>query len=263
MALSLGRLRWTRVLDAPGDGAVNMAADHALARTVQEGTAWLRLYSWTGPTLSLGRNEPAARLYELYRAREFGIDVVRRPTGGRAVLHDAELTYAVVVPASDLGGLKETYQRVQRGLVEGLRSLEIDAALAPPTASASRGSGPCFDTPATGEVVVDGRKLVGSAQARIGKAVLQHGSILIDGSQKLVHQLRADRAFRPAGPEPVTLRRLLRRTPTWLEVAGAVSEGLAEAIGVEMADGPMPAAARSSATELVGRYRSREWTLRS
>lgn len=262
MAASVGRLRWTRVLDPPGEGALNMAVDHALAGTVQPGSGWLRLYSWTRPTLSLGRNEPAARLYDLYRARDLGIGVVRRPTGGRAVLHDSELTYAVVVPMSDLGGLKETYRRVQHGLVAGLRSLEIDARLAQVGPPATRDWGPCFDTPAAGEVVVEGCKLVGSAQARIGKTVLQHGSILIDGSQKLVQELRADRATRPARSGPVTLSRLLGRIPTWLEVAEAVTDGLAEALGAEIVDGPMTVAARTSSAELLRHYRSPEWTLR-
>ena len=101
----MGRLRWTVVFDPPRDGAANMAVDHALAETADPDAGWLRLYRWTRPTLSLGRNEPAAGFYDFERAGRLGIDVVRRPTGGRGVLHDAELTYAVVAPVA-AGGLR-------------------------------------------------------------------------------------------------------------------------------------------------------------
>ena len=126
----MGRLRWTVVCDPPRDGAANMAADHALASTVGPDAGWLRLYSWTRPTLSLGRNEPAAVTYDFARAQRLGIDVVRRPTGGRGVLHDAELTYAVVAPVAAVGRVRAAYAVVQRGLAAGLRSLGADARLA-------------------------------------------------------------------------------------------------------------------------------------
>src|SRR5690606_669373 len=101
-----------------------------------------------------------------------------RPTGGREVLHDRELTYAVVVPLRAFGGLRALHRLVNGALVEALRSLGVAADLAPPDGRALRpDAGPCFGGPAEGEVTVGGRKLIGSAQVRVGGAVLQHGSL--------------------------------------------------------------------------------------
>ena len=177
------------VFDPPRDGAANMAVDHALAETVEPDAGWLRLYRWVRPTLSLGRNEPAADVYDFARAGRLGIDVVRRPTGGRGVLHDAELTYAVVAPVAAAGRLRAAYAVVHAGLAAGLRALGADARLAAGMATGPPRAGACFDATAGGEVVVGGRKLTGSAQARIGRALLQHGSVLIDGTQATVRRL--------------------------------------------------------------------------
>lgn len=155
-----------------------MARDHALADGLLPGRGVLRFYGWSRPTVSLGRNEPAAPYVEALRvAPEVG--VVRRPTGGRAVLHDRELTYALVVPRSAVpGGARALYQRVNQALVGALSALGVEAEVAgagqPPLGPSA---GPCFQAPAPGEVVVRGLKLVGSAQARIGGSILQHGSL--------------------------------------------------------------------------------------
>ena len=146
----MARLRWTVVFDPPRDGAANMAVDHALAETVEPDAAWLRLYRWVRPTLSLGRNEPAADVYDLARAEGLGIDVVRRPTGGRGVLHDAELTYAVVAPVAAVGRLRAAYAAVHAGLAAGLRSLGADARLAAGVAPGPPRAGACFDATAGG-----------------------------------------------------------------------------------------------------------------
>lgn len=168
-----------------------MAADHALALCLAEGRAVLRLYEWLGPTVSLGRNEPAAASYDRHAALARGIDFVRRPTGGRAVLHDSELTYAVVVPLRALGGPRLAYRDVNACLAAALRELGVDASVTETGRTLRPDGGPCFAAAAPGEVVAHGRKRIGSAQARIGRALLQHGSILLgtdqDGLRGLVH----------------------------------------------------------------------------
>lgn len=175
---------WTVWIDGAHEGATNMARDQALADGLDRGAAVLRLYRWARPTVSLGRNEPARGLWDLDRLEAEGLGVVRRPTGGRAVLHDRELTYAVAAPARGPGSMRALYRAVNQAIVVGLARLGVPATLA-----SRRGrpggpaDGPCFHEPAEGEIVVEGRKLVGSAQVRLGNALLQHGSILVEDDQ--------------------------------------------------------------------------------
>ncbi len=258
----MARLRWTVVFDPPRDGAANMAVDHALAETVEPDAGWLRLYRWVRPTLSLGRNEPAAGVYDFARAEGMGIDVVRRPTGGRGVLHDAELTYAVVAPVAAVGRLRAAYTAVHAGLAAGLRSLGADARLGAGVAPGPPRAGACFDATAGGEVVAGGRKLTGSAQARIGRAMLQHGSVLIDGTQELARDLCRQPADAGAVPASTTLREQLGRAPSWREVATAVAAGLAAELETGMAEGELPQPAMRRIRSLERHYRSLEWTLR-
>lgn len=152
-----------------------MAIDHALAEACGA-TATLRLYEWAEPTISFGRNEPGGRVAGI-------AEYVRRPTGGRAVLHHRELTYAVVVPERAYGGPRRVYDAVNQALVRGLRLLGADVTLAGAGPALRPDAGPCFDVPAAGEVMAAGGKLVGSAQARMSGALLQHGSILIGDDQ--------------------------------------------------------------------------------
>ena len=157
---------WRVLLTEPADGPWNMAVDEALLASVQNGAApVLRLYRWSPACLSFGRNQAAAGIYEPQRLRTAGIDVVRRPTGGLAVLHDQELTYAVVAPAGLLGGPRATYVTINAVLVAALASVGAPAALAGGSHAARPASlEPCFQAPSAGEVVAGDAKLVGSAQ---------------------------------------------------------------------------------------------------
>ena len=158
-----------------------MAIDEALlgsAATV--GKAVLRLYRWSPPCISFGRNEPAVRRYDRSEIERRGWDVVRRPTGGRAVWHEDEVTYAVAAPISAFGSLQASYCAIHERLASALRMLGVPAELAPKNGRpAELGAGACFASPVGGEVTARGRKVVGSAQVRLGSAFLQHGSILL------------------------------------------------------------------------------------
>lgn len=243
-------------------GPGNMARDHALAATLAPDRGILRLYRWRPPTVSFGRNEPARGLYDRDAAAARGVAFVRRPTGGRTVLHDRELTYAVVVPLRSLGGPRAAYRRVNAGLVRALAALGVEAELA-------RGEGPgpaldggsCFRAAAPGEVTVAGRKLVGSAQARLGAALLQHGSLLLEGRQELLGELAP--AARADGPPPVSLSELLGRLPARGVIVEALVEGLRAELGGRWCDtaGPGPTEAGLERT-LEERYRSEAWTWR-
>ena len=193
----------------PRRGADNMAIDRALVEGVEAGgPPTLRLYYWDPPCLSLGRNQLAAGIYDEAAAAARGIDIVRRPTGGRAVLHDREVTYSVVVPVGVLGSPRATYAAINRALVAGLRRLGVVGELQGEGEGEGEGTGaeatalgpnPCFDGAAPGEVVAEGRKLIGSAQRREGSVLLQHGSLLLDGDQSAVVDLLRPHAGDHAG----------------------------------------------------------------
>ncbi len=218
-------------LDPAGrSGAENMAIDAALLdRANGTGLSFLRLYRFEPPCLSLGRNEPAARYDHAEIARR-GLDVVRRPTGGRAVWHEHEVTYAVAAPVAAFGSLRHAYHTIHARIAAALRSLGADATLAPhqprPSSRVDQPT-PCFATPVGGEVLVAGRKLVGSAQVRKGNAFLQHGSILLDGSQEIIAAV----SRKPQVASTVTtLARILGRPVTFEEVADAIVAAWGDAV---------------------------------
>lgn len=215
-------MHWRLLVSPPMNGPENMALDHALmGRARRTGEAVLRVYGWSMPVLSLGRNQPARDSYDDVMLAERGVAVVRRPTGGRALLHHRELTYSVTAPATAAMGLTTIYQRINHLLVDALTAMGVPAALAQPHPRAHKPTAvPCFDAPAAGEVVVGARKLAGSAQWRDGDALLQHGSVLVDDDQALIPLLMREPAA-PA-PAPATLRGLLERAPDLDEFASAM-----------------------------------------
>jgi lipoate-protein ligase A len=174
-------LTWRFLRDAPAHGAWNMAVDEVLMESVRAGAApTLRVYGWTPACLSFGRNQPAAGRYDAERIRALGVDIVRRPTGGRAVLHEAELTYSVTMPDRTLGSARRAYRVINQVLARGLSRLGAAAIVQPEGAGRPMplpSTAPCFAEPVPGEVLVGGRKLIGSAQYHAEGVLLQHGSI--------------------------------------------------------------------------------------
>ncbi len=215
-------MRWRLLLSPPTDGPKNMAVDHALmqrARTTGESV--LRIYTWAVPTLSLGRNQRARGVYDDDALARRGIVVVRRPTGGRALLHHREITYSVTSPCHLAETLGATYSRINALLLSGLAALGVNASIARPTSRArAPGPPPCFAEPSAGEIVATGRKLVGSAQWREAGALLQHGSIIVDDDQSIIPELM--RSPSADVPPPASLHALLGRSPDAKEVADAM-----------------------------------------
>ncbi len=220
---ALSRPVWHLWLDStPRAGYVNMAIDSALLELAEtDGAGFLRLYRWAPPCLSFGRHEPAARRYDRARVAALGVDAVRRPTGGRAVWHDAGLTYAVAAPLGALGTLRESCERIHATLRDGLALLGVEATLAPAPAHAPRpGAGTCFETAAGGELMVGVRKVGGSAQLRTDRALLQHGSLLLGGDQDRLAEL----ATSPRAPaDRVTPAPPLGRPVSFADAADAVA----------------------------------------
>jgi lipoate-protein ligase A len=176
--------------EIPRPGWCNMAIDRALLdRAEAASESWLRLSTWEPHCLSFGRHEPAARRYDADLIASLGIDTVRRPTGGRAVWHSKELTYAIAGSASAFGSLRQAYLDIHRALAKALQSIDVAAWLAPPGRSVSVDAGACFANAAGGEVMVGARKVVGSAQLRLKRGFLQHGSILLEDEQSMVTAL--------------------------------------------------------------------------
>jgi lipoyl(octanoyl) transferase len=219
--------RWRLLIAPPRSGAENMARDAALqARAARTGETVFSIYCWSSPTLSLGRNQPANGLYDRDKLRAGGIDVVRRPTGGRAILHHREVTYSVTAPL-DEAPLRETYTRINRILQSGLSRLGVFVETAAPSDRARVPSiRPCFETPAEGELMAQGAKLVGSAQWRDGGALLQHGSILVDDDQSSLPDFASDPRLLETVPAPATLHGLLGREPDVREVANAMFDAV-------------------------------------
>lgn len=234
-----------------------MAWDHALALEAREGGV-LRWYGWETTTISFGRNEPVPAQVA-HRAGEAGFPaLVRRPTGGRAVLHDQELTYALVVPHRGGMGPRQLYARVHEGIVAGFRALGIPAALVEGGTVLPPHAGPCFQAAAPGEVVLDGRKLVGSAQARIAGAILQHGSILLGGDQARLDGLLG----RAPGDPAATLADLPEGPPSLDLLRRALSKGIVEALGGSWESAGPTDGERVRTADLHAHYLDPAWTWR-
>ncbi len=170
-------------------GKLNMEIDVALAECLNEtpDISVFRLYGWEPPAISLGYNQDE-HAFDFHKLSQAGIDLVRRPTGGRAILHWNELTYSAIVPIEHRS-LKEIYHFINLGLLEGVRLLGIGATLAESNSTTEQmykqiTSAACFSSSAKSEIQYQGRKLIGSAQRKVGNVVLQHGSLLL-GSQHL------------------------------------------------------------------------------
>jgi lipoate-protein ligase A len=233
-------MTWRLILDGELPGPRNMARDAAILEAVSAGSSppTLRLYGWDPPCLSLGKHQ-GTDAADLAFCRANGVDVVRRPTGGRALLHHLELTYSVVAPlgvAPLPTSLQDAYRLICSGLVLACRRLGVAAELTggdiklrlpSPTSTV-----PCFEAPAEGEVVVRDRKLVGSAMRAHAGTILQHGAILLDWDGRLqagALGLPDDSVLRS---HVTTLGAELGRPVARREVEGSVVSAVTEHLGV-------------------------------
>jgi len=260
---------WRFINTGAGTGAVNMAIDEAMLLGVNRGTTQptVRVYAWEPPTVSLGYAQQIEDELDLDAVRRFGFGVVRRPTGGRAVLHAGELTYSVVGPAGEdpLGSsIMEAYEAIARALAAGLGRLGVDVELAPVATEAMSRDGaspPCFASAGRYEVVVGGKKLIGSAQRRVGRGVLQHGSLLTDATHEQIADVilaaddrRRETVRRLLAQKTTHLQALLGRPVGFAEVAEAVKLGFAHAWGVSLDEGRLTETERDVAETLATEY---------
>jgi len=242
---------WRLLNTGYADGATNMAVDEAILLAVAEGEAppTLRFYGWRPPCLSIGYNQVAKEV-DITRCQQGGVDVVRRPTGGRAILHTDELTYSIVAPQGEprvVGGVVESYRRLSAGLVRGLRLLGVDVVQAGAGHNQDTDvSAACFDASSAYEVTAGGKKLVGSAQVRRKEAVLQHGSLPLRGDiTRICHYLavpseeRRQELRRELRARATSLELVLGRVVPFAQVVEALVKGFSEALNLHLEPGEL------------------------
>jgi len=236
--------QWRLIYNRPTPGAYNMAIDETLLQSVASGESLptLRLYEWEPFCLSLGYGQ-RIRDIDLQRIEANGWDIVRRPTGGKAILHGDELTYSVVLPKDHelaQGDVIESYRRISEALLAALRCLGLSPQSEKQTAG-NKGLGPvCFEVPSHYEITADGKKLIGSAQVRRRQGILQHGSLPLFGDiARICDALKyPDEATRAAAKNAVRLRAVTledvaRKMISWAEAAEAIVHGFAETFNIE------------------------------
>lgn len=256
--------RWRFIRDEPRDGATNMAIDEVLASGCAQGCGFpsLRLYRWSGPTVSLGYNQLVEGQVDFTSCRQHGVPVVRRPTGGRALLHQYELTYSVAfpIPAGSRGVLRD-YQWINTCLLLALGKLGVAATVNRGDRVGGAAGGVCFNSSSRHELTVNGRKLIGSAQRRYNHTLLQQGSVLIDIDHAAWNALFPQ--ARELAVRATALRLVLGQPVSWDELAEAMRAGFEEGAHVELdADELTPQELRAAQTLVDTRYRSTDWTLR-
>lgn len=256
---------WIIARCRPRDGTWNMAADVALLEhTVATGQPVLRLYAFRPATITVGRGENMEAVVARDACDAAGIGVARRPTGGRAVLHDDELTYCVTIPqseaseASPAAGREAVAQGVGERLCEALRLLHVDAALVRTTAPTRMGAGyrSCFASASRWEVAAGGRKIIGSAQRRWPQATLQHGSFLLGpGFRRLGEFLRIEQRHQAEAvlelARATCVSEARRRPATWEEAADAIARVWAGHAAIAGYWEELPAALEARAAELA------------
>lgn len=269
---------WRLLHTPPARGAWNMAVDEAILLAVGRGDVppTLRLFAWNPPCLSLGYAQPFSDV-DTGRLRANGWDVVRRPTGGRAILHTDELTYSVIGPQNEpllAGGVLESYQRLSKALLAALHSLGIPAESSPqpgqPANSGGNKDPVCFETPSNYEITVGGKKLVGSAQARRKEGILQHGTFPLHGDlARITQALRfPDEAARASAAQRLLARAasaetILGRPTGWQEAAQAFAAAFQTALGLSLTRGDLIRAELFDAERLIReKYAHTSWTER-
>jgi len=266
---------WRLLITPPARGAWNMALDESILEHVGHGDSipTLRLYSWEPACLSLGHAQPFADV-DLRRLNQHGWEVVRRVTGGRAILHTNELTYSVVAPSSEPrveGGVLESYNRLAQALLLAVKRLEIPVEMKEWKTPENVMPNPvCFEVPSTYEITVNGKKLIGSAQARKKEGVLQHGSLPLTGDltricQALVfeNEEARDAAATRLLERATTVASALGRGVSWDAAAQAFVKAFETQLGLSLEVGKISDSESKRAEELVKeKYDHPTWTER-
>lgn len=267
------RAAWRLLADSTHCGALNMAVDEAILGCVASGESppTLRFYHWEPACLSIGYSQKVAE-FNLRALGDRGWQMVRRPSGGRAVLHRDEVTYSIAAPGDDwrvAGGVLESYRRISGAFLQGLAALGVGLIDEKDGDAEGPRSAACFDAPSRHELTAAGRKLIGSAQWRHGSGVLQHGSVPLSGDvAEVVDYLTLaapdrDRARALLRRRAGTMEQALGRQVTFAEVAEAIARGLSETLAIDWTPGePTPREKALAAELLTTRYGTDAWNFR-
>lgn len=278
-------MEWRLIKDSYHTGFVNMAIDEAIMIAHREGLVppTIRFYQWSPPAVSLGYFQDLQKEIDVDTCKNMGIDIVRRPTGGKAVLHDKELTYSFIIKESHPlvnGSILETYKKISGGIIRGLSYLGIKAELVPlreklkstPSGNEAKSEIPhsdirsiCFSVPSQYEVQVKGKKIVGSAQVRKREIVLQHGSLLIElekdklfsvfnfPSAKIKEKLKT-------GFKATSLEEILKKKINFTELSEILLRGFEEEFGARLVEGKLTKQEEKISKELLeNKYSTCEW----
>jgi lipoate-protein ligase A len=259
---------WRLLHDGPADGPWNMAVDETIARAVGEGLApaTLRFYEWSPPTVSLGYLQRVPGGVDLVACRRHGIGLVRRVTGGRAVLHADELTYSVAMPFQGPWrslSVLDVFARISSGLIAGLKHLGVEATLGETRARTEDGpqSAACFLLRRMPAILVGGRKLIGSAMRRWDRSLLQHGSILLDFNPRLHQRIFPGWPRENPAAGVISLRALLGTAPPIGDLVSALREGWSKALDATcVAGGLLPVERTAAEDGGRERYARDAWT---
>ncbi|WP_436851527.1 lipoate--protein ligase family protein [Staphylococcus gallinarum] len=271
---------WNFINTGSNDPFYNMALDEALLNFVSRGEIdpVIRFYTWNPATLSVGYFQRLTKEIDIDKVKEKGYGMVRRQTGGRGVLHDKELTYSVIVPESHSempSTITEAYRVISEGLLQGYKELGLDAYFAIPRSKEERDklkqprSAVCFDAPSWYELVVEGRKIAGSAQVRQKGVILQHGSLLQDvdvddlfdmfifKNERLKEKMK--KAFLD---KAVALNDISDKKITIAEMEVAFEKGFKKGLNVDFKPLTLTEAQQAEVNELIEKYKSDDWNYR-
>ena len=278
-------VEWRLIKDSYHNGFINMAVDEAIMIAHKNGLVppTIRFYQWSPPAVSLGYFQDLKKEINVKVCQDIGIDIVRRPTGGKAVLHDQELTYSFIIKENDPlvnDSILETYKKISGGIIRGLSYLGIKAELVPLRGKLENNlldrsdkarihhldfKSICFSVPSQYEVQVEGKKIVGSAQVRKGGVVLQHGSLLI--------KLEKDKLFSVFNFPSVQIREklkskfkatsleeILKRKIDFSELSNILPRGFEEEFGVRLVESKLvEQEERISKDLLENKYLTDQW----
>jgi lipoyl(octanoyl) transferase len=266
---------WRLLLTPPARGAWNMALDESILEHIGRGESLptLRLYAWAPPCLSLGHAQPFSDV-DMTRLQERGWEVVRRATGGRAILHTDDLTYSVIAPNNEArvaGTVLESYNRLAQALLLAVKELELPVEMKEGKVDNNSMPNPvCFEVPSTYEITVSGKKLIGSAQARKKEGVLQHGSLPLTGDltricQALVFETQSARATAAKRllERATTVESALGRQVGWDTAAQAFIHAFETQLGLNLLKGELSSSEEKRMKELLKeKYAHPSWTER-
>lgn len=272
-------MKWRVINSGFANAAVNMAVDEAIliAHSAGQVPPTIRFYGWQPAAVSIGYFQKTGEI-DLNECKRRGIDVVRRLTGGRAVLHDCELTYSIMVREDDPSmppTITASYCYLSGGLLKGLQQLGIAAEMTIPRGAYGQrakqpASAACFDAPSHYELTYRQKKLVGSAQVRKQGVILQHGSILLRFSAEtmagILHMPSAEareKTREMLSRRATSLEEVLGRPVKWDEVYSVLSESFAAALHIDMEAGELTVQEIETAGQLAAdKYSQDHWTLR-